>query len=166
MKHPIKLSLIILFTLCVIFGGVRCGGGSSSLFTTTFPTWIFASWTSAGEPTTYRAEDAEEWNGHICHSTKITLTNHGEDFAGLKIDNSCFTAVVLHICATQGNEQPNLPACAEEPSDTPYGNLEHVTIASDGSATIETNERLSINIYYCSDEMLLGAQTPVECVGL
>jgi hypothetical protein len=150
----------------VIFGGVRCGGGSSNLFSSTVPTWIYAVWTAAGEPTTYRAEDAEEWNGNMCHSTKFTFTNHGQDYAGLKIDNECFTAVILHICASQGSDQPNLPACEQEPFDTPYDNLEHIIIDAGDSATIATTENLSINVFYCSDEMVLGAQTPLECVGL
>jgi hypothetical protein len=166
MRRPIRLSLILLFITCVAFGGVRCGGGASSLFTSTVPTWIFAGWSSAGEPTTYRAQDTEEWNGRICHSTAISLINHGADYAGLKIVNSCFTTVILHICASQGNEQANLPACAEEPFDTPYDSLEHIVIAEGGSATIETTVNLSISVFYCSDEMLLGAQTPLECVGL
>ena len=168
MRRPARLSLIGFFILCVVFGGVRCGGGGSSLFTSTVPTWIYAAWTfsTTGEPNTYRAQDAEEWNGRICHSTLISLINHGADYAGLKIANNCFTAVILHICATQGSEQLNLPACAQEPFDTPYDDLKHITIASGDSATIETTENLAINVFYCSDEMVLGAQTPIECVGL
>ena len=168
MWRTIKFSLVTFFVVGLIFGAASCGGGASSLFTSTVPTRIYAAWSGStdGEPSTYRAEDAEEWNGHICHSTTIELTNHGPDYAGLRIVNDCFTAVVLHICATQGNDQPNLPACAEEPSDTPYDDLEHIIIDAGGSATVETTESLSINVFYCSDEMVLGAQTPLECVGL
>lgn len=168
MRHPIKISLILLFVACIAFGGVRCGGAARDLFTSTVPTWISAAWSlgETGEPNTLRVEDAEAWNGRMCHSTTVTLLNHGEDFAGLQIVNGCFTTLILHICAVQGNAQPNLPACEQEPFNTAYDNLEHLVIPEGGSATIETTENLSINIFYCSDEMVLGAQTPLECVGL
>jgi len=168
MWRTIKFSVVTFLAVGLIFGAASCGGGASSLFTSTVPTWIYAVWSvgATGEPSTYRAVDTEEWNGHICHSTTIEFINHGPEYAGLKIDNNCFTTVILHICATQGNAQPNLPACAAEPSETPYDDLEHITLTPGASSMIETTENLSINVYYCSDEMLLGAQTPLECVGL
>lgn len=167
MRRVVKLSLIMVFFVCVAFGGVGCGGGGGTpIFESTVPTWIRAAWSggTTGEPNTYVPDEATEWNGSMCWSGHIELSNYGEEFEGLNITNNCFIPLMLHTCA--GEEQPGLPECAGDPFETPYDDLDHRTIDPGDSALIETNETLSINIFYCSDEMQLGQDTPLRCIPL
>jgi len=170
MRHPIRLSLVLFFVMCVAFGGVSCGGfGGSSPLTSTIPTYIWASWSggAAGPPNDRRDEDATEWIGQMCPASSISLDNYGGEFAGLHIINNCTIPVTLHSCATKGSPQPGLEECAEDPFYTPWADLDHRTInPGEFGDFINTNTNLSINIFFCSDEMQLGLDTPLRCIGL
>ncbi len=171
MGRTIKLSVVAFFALGVIFGAVSCGGlgGTSPIFTSTIPTYIFASWSggAAGPPNDRTDEEATEFEGQMCPASSISLNNHGGEFAGLHIINNCTISVTLHSCATKGSPQPGLEECAEDPFETPYVDLDHRTInPGELGDFITTNLALSINIFYCSDEMQLNITTPLRCLGI
>jgi hypothetical protein len=170
MGRTIKLSVVAFFALGLIFGAVGCGGvgGTGPIITSTIPTYIFASWSggAAGEPNDRTDEEATEWDGQICPASSILLDNYGGEFAGLHIVNNCAITVTLHSCATKGSPQPGLEECATDPFQTPYTDLDHRTINPGALGDfINTNQALSINIFYCSDEMQLNITTPLRCIG-
>jgi len=170
MKSAFRPSAVLFLLVFMALGSAACGGGSAPPFyESTIPSHIYAAWTSGqtGEPNTYLPTPAEEWNGRMCATYLMEFTNYGGECDGLKILNDCSIPVTMHICATQGSVQPNLNECASDPFETPYDDLSHITVdPGEPGVCIVTNETLSIQVFYCSDEMQLDQATPIRCVPL
>ncbi len=170
MKIALRSSLVLFLFVCATLGAAACGGGSAPPFyESTIPSHIYAAWSGGqtGEPNTYLPEPATEWNGRMCATYLMEFTNYSGGCDGLRILNGCSIPVIMHICATQGSAQPNFNECAADPFETPYDDLSHITVdPGEPGVCIEANEALSIQVFYCSEEMQLGQATPIRCVPL
>ncbi len=171
MRHSIGLTLVLFIVLFLAFGGASCGGfGGSSSLTSTVPTWIWASWSggAAGPPNDRRDEEATEWIGQMCPASSILLENYGDRYtSGLHVQNNCTITVTLYLCTTKGDQQAEFEECATDPFYTPWNDLYIIPLnPGEFGVDISTTPDLSINVFFCSDEMQLGLDTPLRCIGL
>lgn len=144
--------------------------GATNLLDSFEPTWTTASWTGGakGPPNDRRDEEATQWKGRICPASSVILQNHTQEFAGLHIINNCTITVTYALCVTKGSlpqPQSGLQPCATDPFDTPFSRLTFKTINPGQLGDfINATQNLSIQLFFCSDEMQLTAP-PVRCIG-
>lgn len=150
-----------------------CGttGGSDGGITTTTPTYITASWTggAAGPPNDRTDVEATAFDGQMCPASAIVLENYVDDFNGLTITNNCTIGVTLAMCVSKGSlPQPDggLEECATDPFDTPATDLRYNPILAGPGAEDyrNTNEILSLVVFFCSDEQSICAPPVCEQV--
>ena len=139
--------------------------GSTAVDTTAVygPSWISASWDSAGGPPSFRFNRDAVFHGDpICPAYAIGL-RLSPDFDTLIVSSNCAVATRLYICATNGYPAGGMGGCSADVPETPASAMTIAALDSGARwAGPPGTPGLSLEVFYCGSRSSL-AFAPLRC---